>query len=531
MNSNSLNKRKTSVFADIKAGFIISLIALPLCLGIATASGFPPIAGLITAIVGGCIVSWIGSASFTIKGPAAGLIVIALGAVTELGQGDMAAGYQKALAVGVGAGFVQLCFAYLRTAGLGIAMSKTVVHGMLAAIGVIIIAKQIHVGLGVVPEAHESFGLIHEIPHSLMNANFAISMIGFVSLLILLLWKHVPFRILKAIPAQLIVLFVAVPIALYLGLSSEGSVTLLGFTSETGGSYLVNLPASILDGIVFPDFSAFFTLVSLKYILMFSLVGTIESTLSVVAVDAINDYKSPSNLNKDLFAVSVGNIISAFLGGLPMISEIVRSKANVDAGAQSYRANFFHGCFLLLYVVALAGVIELIPLSALAAMLVITGLRLASVKELLHAKQVGTDQLLLFVVTILVTLMTDLLIGVAVGLCLKIALHALRGVGPVALFTNSVSVIKRDKDWLLKIEGNATFPCLLKLRKSLDQITEEKAKVVVDVSHAKVVDHTFLSGLEVAFCEHPNIEKELCGLENLTALGSHPCSVHVKRKK
>ncbi len=505
-----------SWIADCKAGFFISLIALPLCLGIATASGFPPFAGLITAIVGGVLVSWIGSARFTIKGPAAGLIVIVLGAVMELGQGEMLAGYHKALAVGVVAGMLQLVLALCRAAGLGIAMSKTVVHGMLAAIGIIIIAKQAHVMLGVVPEATGSIALLAEIPHSLMNMNSLVSLVGFASLFILLFWDKVAIGWLKSIPAPLVVLCMAVPLALTMGIDA---------------TYRVELPDSFLSGIAFPDFSDALTLTFAKYVLMFALVGAIESTLTVVAVDAMKDYKYPSDLNRDLLATSIGNIISSCIGGLPMISEIVRSKANIDAGAISQRANAAHGVFLLLYVVVLSDLIELIPLAALAAMLVVTGLRLASYKEVQHAAYIGKDQLLLFVITVVVTLFTDLLIGVTVGLLAKVTLHALRGVSPAGLFKARAIAKEREGGWTITIEGNAAFPCLLKVRNALREVDDAHAKIVIDVSNAKLVDYTFLSGLQVVFAEYPHMQYQVVGLQHMNAVGRSEFSTHIQREK
>ncbi len=178
---------------------------------------------------------------------------------------------------------------------------------------------------------------------------------------------------------------------------------------KLGPNILFQLPGNLLNSIAFPDFSVVFSAVSLKYVVMFALVGTIESTLSVVAVDAIDPERKQAELNRDLRAVGIGNLVSSLLGGLPMISEIVRSKANVDAGAVSEKANFFHGLFLLLFVSLVPGLLGLIPLAALGAMLVFTGLRLASPSEITHARSIGYDQLILFLSTMIVTLATDFL--------------------------------------------------------------------------------------------------------------------------
>lgn len=519
--SHSLSGAGRAVSADLKAGILISLIALPLCLGIAAASGFPPISGLITAIVGGCLVSFLGSARYTIKGPAAGLIVIVLGAVNELGGGDLVAGYHRALAVGVVAGVLQLILARLRTAGLGISMSKSVVHGMLAAIGIIIVAKQIHVLLGVTPHAHETFGLIAEIPHSIGGANIAVAFVGVVSLVLLVLWPWLTRGPLRHIPAQLVVVIVAGLTANGLGFGADEPVQLFGLTAYVPAKALVDLPENLIAGIALPDFSMIFTFASFKYVIMFALVGMIESTLSVVAIDAIASAQKPANLNKDFTATSIGNIISACIGGLPMISEIVRSKANVDAGAKSVLANFFHGACLLVFVVALPGLVECIPLSALAAMLVIVGLRLASVRELLHVKEIGKDQLALFMTTLFVTLLTDLLLGVAAGLLLKIVIHLVRGATLKSLFAPKIETVLNGNTATLQVVGEAAFPCLLKVKSQLAHLPNNIKSVVIDVSKSRVIDHTFQSGFDLLFAELPQVKSSIHGIERFTAVSPH----------
>jgi len=520
-----MNEHKRSFpIADLKAGFLVFLIALPLCLGIAMASGFPPIAGVLTAIIGGILVSFLGSARLTIKGPAAGLIVIAIGAVQELGQGDPWLGYRRALAVGVVAACIQILLALFRAATIGVAMSPSVVHGMLAAIGVIIISKQAHVLVGVAPEAKEPLQLLAEVPRSIAHANPEILVLGGLSLLILFGWPLIRKQWAKALPAPIVVLAVTVPLSLWLDLDHSHAYQFLSHQFHVGPEFLVTLPGSIADAIVFPDFSVVFSGASVKYVVMFALVGTIESTLSVIAVDLMDPQKRPSNLNRDLLALSVGNLVSAFAGGLPMISEIVRSKANVDAGAQSRWANFFHGVFLLGFVALAPGLLSEIPLAALAAMLVYTGAKLASPRELVHIKQIGPDQLLLFLTTLLVTLATDLLVGVAAGLVLKLILHRVRGATFRQLFRTQVERSDDGVELRLTLHGAAAFTSLLSVRKHLANLDPRFTRVVIDVRDVAIVDHTFLSRVEELSTEWKNAKLEFLGIEALMPLSAHPHS-------
>lgn len=510
-----------SLPSDLASGFFVFLIALPLCLGIAMASGFPPVAGVLTAIIGGLVSTFLGSSRLTIKGPAAGLIVIAIGAVTELGAGDPVMGYRRALAVGAVAAVLQILFALFRTASLGVAMSPSVVHGMLAAIGVIIISKQSHTMLGVKATAKGPLGLLAEIPNSLMHANPEVAMIGFIALAILVLWPRIKAKWTKRVPAPLLVLLVTVPMGLLFDLDHTHTYSFYNHSFEIGPQYLVQLPGNLLTALTRPDFSAVFSPTSLKYILMFALVGSIESTLSVLAVDSLDPEKRSSNLNRDLLAVGVGNLLASMVGGLPMISEIVRSKANIDAKAQSAWSNFFHGLFLLLFVSLLPGLLHRIPLAALAAMLVFTGFRLASPNEFRHAAEIGRDQLALFLTTLLVTLATDLLMGVTVGLILKVALHAYRGVGLSSLIKPKVSVSQQDEEMLIRVEEAAIFTTLLAVRKAIDARGEARS-IIIDLSKARLVDHTFIGNLSAMAQDWKDVKIELVGLESFRASSGHP---------
>ncbi|MEZ4280314.1 MAG: SulP family inorganic anion transporter [Myxococcota bacterium] len=518
----------SSLVADFKSGFLVSLIALPLCLGIALASGFPPVSGLITAIIGGVLSTFLGSARLTIKGPAAGLIVIAIGCVTELGQGDPVNGYKRALAVGVVAALIQIAFAVFRIASAGVAMSPSVVHGMLAAIGIIIISKQAHVLLGVSPTAKEPLELLAEIPGSLLHMNPEIALIGLLSLLVLFGLPLLPFRWSRRVPAPLFVLALAVPLGLYFDLGHDHIYRFWGETFQLGPKALVTLPGSILDAVAFPDFSQIGSLVSIKYIVMFALVGTIESTLTVLAVDALDPERRPSNLDRDLLAVGIGNLVAAGIGGLPMISEVVRSKANIDSGARSAKSNFFHGSLLLVAVALAPTMLHHIPLAALAAMLVYTGTRLASPRELGHAWKIGPDQLILFTTTLVVTLATDLLVGVAAGLILKLVIHAIRGAYPATLVKTTVDRIRTGSELRLKVQGAAAFPSLLKVRRELVGLDPDIDRIVIDLADARLVDHTFLSRIDAMAAEIATAKLEIEGLDGMRAASSHP---HATRRR
>lgn len=521
-NSSIKNQRQSNDWkADLGSGFLVFLIALPLCLGISMASGFPPVAGILTAIVGGIVTKFIGGARLTIKGPAAGLIVIALGAVTELSNGDPVAGYRRALAVGVVAGVLQILLAIGRTGVVGELMPSSVVHGMLAAIGVIIISKQTHTLMGVTPEGKEPLHLLAEIPHSITQLNPEVFLIGLVALIVLFGLPLIKNRWVRRIPGPMIVLALAVPLGYIFDLRDEHNYSLLGHLFHLGPKYLIRLPGSLLGALAFPDFSQILSGPSIKYIVMFTLVGSIESLLSVTAVDSLDPEKRSSDLNRDLLATGVGNTIAALIGGLPMISEIVRSKANIDNGARSSWSNFFHGAFLLLSVALIPGLLQQIPLAALAAMLIYTGSRLASPKEFQHVYRIGPEQLLIFVTTMMVTLMTDLLVGVGVGLVFKIALHLKNGAPLRSLFRSIMEERREDETLFLKVRDAAIFTNYLGIHYRLKSIEPEIRQVIIDFEDAWVVDHTVLNKLEGLARRWTDRELILTGLDNHRASSAH----------
>ena len=434
---------------DIVAGFLVFLIALPLCLGISLACGYPAIAGIFTAIIGAIVTTFISNSEMTIKGPAAGLIVIAIGCIHDFGGNGFedgswsdadATAYKAAIAVGVAAAVLQILFGLFRAGILGEFFPLSAVHGMLAAIGVIIIAKQIPVTLGVKAKG-EPLELIQKIPEFIKQANPAIACIGIVSLLIMFLWPLIGKKVpaLKIFPAPLVVLVAAVPMGMYFNMLHKHSYFLQGHEYQLRAQFLVDLTDDnhmfgMFKSLPFPEFSALAQPKAWKWVFMFFIIGSLESILSAKAVDLIDPWKRKTNLDRDIVAVGVGNLCAAMVGGLPMISEIVRSRANIDNGARTRFADMWHGIFLLVCVAFVPMYLHLIPLAALAAMLVYTGFRLAHPTEFVNVFRIGREQLAIFVTTIIMVLWTDLLIGVAAGIALKMMFHIADGLPPRSLF-------------------------------------------------------------------------------------------------
>ncbi len=481
--------------SDLLSGFLVFLIALPLCLGISVASGFPPSAGIITAIIGGMLVSRINGSFVTINGPAAGLIVVVLGAVEELGNGDPIAGYHYALAAIVVASAIQALLGIFKAGRLSSFFPASVVHGMLAAIGIIIMAKQVHTMLGQAPTKGSSLlSTIAQVPHSILNPNFEIAIIGLTGLAILIAWTFIKNPTLKMIPAPLIVVLVGIGLAKYFGLDQEHTYTFFSGAPEQsiGPKFLVAISDNFTSSFAFPDFSKLPTLEFWEAVISISLVGSLESLLSAMAVDKLDPYKRHANLDRDLTAVGIGNLVSGLIGGLPMIAEIVRSSANVNNGAKTQWANFFHGTFLLLFVVLFPQIIHSIPNAALAALLVFTGFRLASPSSFAHVMHIGKEQFVLFVVTIIGVLATDLLVGVAMGILAKLIIHIIRGVKLNNLFKINFAIEdKAPNTIIVSVDGAAVFSNFLALKSGLAAVDPGKS-IIFQLHNAYLIDHSVM---------------------------------------
>ncbi len=498
---------------DALSGFMVFLLALPLSLGIAKASEFPPAMGVLTAMIGGMVVSIFAGSRLTIKGPAAGLITICAGAVTEMGGG--AQGWHLALGAIVIAALIQIVFGFLKFGSLSDFFPHSAVHGMLAAIGLIIFSKQFHILLGIDPallKGKEPLELFQMIPDSIIHEDNRVTFLGLLSLAIIFGLPLLKGKFIKRIPAPMIVLLTTIPLAWIMDFKhTEPAFDMVSIGNFWG---MVNYNA---------DFSAIGSMVFWKYVLMFLFINSLESLLTVKAIDGLDPWKRTSNPNKDLVAVGAGNAVSALLGGLPMISEVARSSANVNFGGRTRWSNFFHGFFLFVAMLLFIPVIEMIPNTALAALLIAVAYRLASPNEFFKTYKIGSEQLVIFVITIIVTVSTDLLIGVGAGILCKLFFHILNGVPLSNLFKAKYEAAQRGDDFLVKIKGSALFSNLLGFKAVLKQ-AKPGSKITLDLTEAHLLDHSFMEFIHHIEDEqvHAGGSVSAIGFDRFKPFSNHP---------
>ncbi|MBP9187616.1 MAG: SulP family inorganic anion transporter, partial [Bacteroidia bacterium] len=404
---------------DFPAGLVVFLVALPLCLGIALASGAPLFSGLISGIVGGIVVSVFSGSQLAVSGPAAGLTVIVLTAITEIGS------YQGFLVAVVLAGILQIILGFLKAGTIGKYFPSSVIKGMLAAIGIILIIKQIPHALGYDADYEGDFQFIQNDTENSFTAlisavnkfNIGAVIISVVSMVILIGWDKITNPKLKLIPGPLFV----VVIGIVLNMFFQTSNPLLALNSN----HLVSVPItnSVSEFFTFftlPDFSFLKNPLVYKVAITLALIASIETLLSLEAIDKIDPHKRDSPSNQELKAQGIGNIISGFIGGLPITAVIVRGSVNVNSGAQSKMSSFIHGILLLLSAIFIPKIINLIPYASLAAILLVTGYKLTKISIYKNMYKVGFNQFIPFIVTIVAIVFTDLLVGIGIGLSIGI---------------------------------------------------------------------------------------------------------------
>ena len=523
--------------SDVVSGLLVFLIALPLCLGISLASGFPPLAGIFTAIIGSVVATLLSNSEMTIKGPAAGMIVIVLGCIQDFGGDGMNGGwmdadqtaYRAALAVGVVAAILQLGFAFFRGGILGEFFPSSAVHGLLAAIGVIIVLKQLPVTLGVSAKG-DPLELLQQIPQFILTANPMIASIGLVSLLIMFLWPIAGSKVkfLRFIPSPMIVLLVSIPMGMAGNLLQEHSYVLAGHEYPLGEQFLVQMPSRIFgmfDEITLPDFNALTQIKAWWWVFLFFAIGSLESVLSTKAVELLDPYRRKTNMDRDMAAVGCGNLLAALVGGLPMISEIVRSRANIDNGAKTKYSNFWHGMFLLLCVGLIPTILHRIPLAALAAKLVYTGYRLAHPREFINVYRIGREQLVIFVATLVSVLLTDLLIGILIGIGIKMLFHVMNGVPLKSLFRPYLEIEQSNGNHCtIRAHESAVFSNWIPFRRQIEDLgLVQRQNITLDLSNTKLVDHSVMEKLhemQETFSDE-GLDFKIIGLESHSTAGKH----------
>ena len=485
---------------NIFSGFVVSLIALPLGLGLAIASEAPPIAGIIAAIAGGMVVSVLGGSHLTITGPGNGLVIVILSAIVGMGEGDLYQGYLYTLAAIMLSGLLLFIFGVFRLGALSEFFPTTALQGMLAAIGVGILAKQFHVMLGFTDVKGNTINQLVLIPNSIKNllSNpssdiILASAIGVLSLAFLFLYARVRNSVFQLIPAPMWVVIASIGVMYYYDL-------VLKTPEVLGSNLMITLPDNLMASLPSPDFGKILTSDFIGYTISITLVAVIESLLSIKAVDKLDPLKRRSNINKDLRALGIATGVSGFFGGLNVVTVIARSSVNVNNGGNNRSANFFHAAFLVVFILLFAKQIQKIPMPALAAILVYTGYRLATPENLLRIYKVGKEQAIIFLTTLVATLMTSLTTGILLGILTTLLVHIVLNKSGVLFSRNWLKpnvlmyLEEETGNYYVSVKNFCSFLNFFKLKAKLDEIPPS-AHAIIDFSLCEFVDHTVMEGL------------------------------------
>ena len=481
---------------NIFSGFVVSLIALPLGLGLAMASEAPPIAGIIAAVVGGVLVSILGGSNVTISGPGNGLVGVLLVAITTLG-------IEGAYAAIICSGIILILLGFLKMGKLADFFPSSAIQGMLAAIGLIILGKQFHIMMGNKISLDGSIAYLLEIPSTIVGVFkyndsgliFA-AIAGVSSLFIMAFYGKIRNRFLQLVPAPMWIVLIAICISYYYEL-------VLQQPNPVSPEYMISgipAPAQIINEIPTPNFSAIASGPFWLSVLALTLISSIESLLSIKAVDKLDPQKRRSNVNRDLKALGLATIGSGFLGGLNVVTVIARSSVNVNNGGSNRSANFAHASFLVIFIVLFSSQLTRIPLPALMAILVYTGYKLASPKLIGKLFSIGKEQLIIFFTTLLVTLFVDLITGIVAGVVMTFIIHVIINKGASIFFRNVMkpNVLmfqeKATGTYYISVKHFCSFLNFYKLKQKLDDIPENK-DVVIDFSLCQFVDHTVMENL------------------------------------
>ncbi|MGB1449221.1 MAG: SulP family inorganic anion transporter [Flavobacteriaceae bacterium] len=506
---------------DAIAAISVALIALPLSLGIALAAGAPAMAGILSAIVGGVVTTLYRGGHVSVNGPAKGVIAVILFGITVMDDGSGQA-FNYVLAAIVVSGALQAILGVLKLGRLADIFHSSVIHGLLAAIGIIIFAKQIHVALGTHSESPNIIQNLVDAVLFLPQANPFVVIISIVGLLLSLFHSKISFRVFQFFPAPIWVIVLSIPFVYLFNFFEPHSINFLGKAYEVGPTLLLEIPDNFTDSIMHPNFSKINTLEFWTTVLSILIITSIESLAIAKAVDKIDPYKRKTDLNKDLTGIGLSTMAAGFVGGLPIIAVIIRSTVNIHNGAKTKWSNLYQGLFLLLLIVVLSPVMKQVPLCAFAILLVYTGFKLASPAVFKQVYNQGPEQLIFFVFTMVLTLYTNLLIGLVGGLLLVMASHMLLAKVPLRQFFKMIyrsgSQVEEEShgNYVLKIKGIANFLGILKI----DQLTKQipaGANVNIDLSGTRLVGMTYMEYL----VDYLRLQKDTGGNVVIKGLDTH----------
>ena len=498
---------------DLPAGLVVFLVAMPLCLGIALASGAPLFSGIIAGIVGGIVVGSISGSPLGVSGPAAGLAAVVLGAIVELGS------FETFLLAGMVAGVIQLLLGIVRAGVIGYYFPNSVIKGMLAGIGITIILKQIPHAFGYDkdPEGEESFfqpdghNTFSELWYMLGQVHWSAFAIAAVSIVILVLWDRKFFKenkFLKIIPGPLVVVIVG--ILINLGIRGNAELML-------GAEHLVNVPVSnsvgsFLNQFSFPDFSQLNNPQVYFIGFIIAIVASLETLLCVEATDKMDPQKRITPTNRELIAQGSGNLVSSFIGGLPVTQVIVRSSANIQSGGRTKMSAIIHGFFLLISVIFLASTLNLIPLASLAGILIIVGIKLAKPSAIMEMLRKGFGQFIPYILTMLGIVFGDMLIGIGLGLAAAI-IHLLWQNFRTPYHFDPKTYVAGEPV-LIELSEDVSFLNKASILKTLDAMPSG-AHVIIDGSKARSIHPDLIEILEdFKFkAANRNIQFEVIGID------------------
>jgi MFS superfamily sulfate permease-like transporter len=473
----------SNVRGDLAAGLVVFLVALPLCLGIALASGAPLFSGIISGVIGGVVVGFLSNSALSVTGPAAGLTAIVLTAISDLG------GFDIFLVAVILAGVIQIVFGFLKAGSFSNYFPTSVIEGMLAAIGIIIILKQIPHAFGHDIDNEGDFFFIEKSGHTTFDTliesinyiHTGALIIALLSLAILIIWEKVPFlKKIKVVPGALVVVVV--------------SIFLNEFFIQSGSSlaiitqnHLVSLPSftEIRNGFALPNFTSLTNEKVWIVAVTIAVIASIETLLCVEATDKLDPYKRFTNTNRELKAQGIGNILSGFLGGLPMTSVVVRSSANINSGGRTKLATVFHGFLLILFALSIPFVLNKIPLAALAAVLLMVGYKLAKPSVFIHLWKNGYSQFIPFLITVIAVVLIDLLKGVAIGLGVSVLFILYQNLKIAYSFKKESF---HDGDVItIKLAQEVSFLNKAAIKNTLGSIPEG-SELIIDASNTNYID-------------------------------------------